>query len=120
MDATDGGAEGALALTAALMSASGRSGLDDAGYHPRTSRSLRVVIEGEIRAVDPRRRRIRVRSTRLGTRTIRMDRRTLVILADRELEAALIEPGDVVRVLAEVDKGGAIWADRVDVLGDAR
>jgi hypothetical protein len=63
---------------------------------------------------------MRVRSARVGTRTIRVDRRTRVLLGDRELDLALLEPGDVVCVFAEVDRGGAVWADRVDVRGSAR
>src|SRR5690606_3968352 len=71
--------------------------------------------EGEIRSVDPRRGRMTVRSARLGTRTVHVDRSTRVLYRRTEYTLDALEPGDLVRVHVEVDRDGTAWADRVDV-----
>jgi hypothetical protein len=102
-------------LTAALLGAAGCAQIGEAIYTPRRPNARSTVIDGEIRAVDPRRGRIQVRSPRLGTRTVRVDRSTRILYRRVEYTVEALERGDLVRVFAEVDGSGTAWAERVDV-----
>jgi hypothetical protein len=115
MGVMDGGTRRALMLTAAVMGAAGCAQVGDAIYTPRSPNARSTVIDGEIRAVDPRRGRIQVRSARLGTRTVRVDRSTRILYRRVEYRVEALERGDLVRVFAEVDGSGIAWAERVDV-----
>jgi hypothetical protein len=115
MGVMDGGTRRALMLTAALLGAAGCAQIGEAIYTPRAPNARSTVIDGEIRAVDPRRRRVLVRSPRAGTRTVRVDRSTRVLYRRVEYTVDALEPGDLVRVFADVDRSGTAWAERVDV-----
>ena len=115
MGVIEGGPGRALVLTAALLGATGCAEIGDAIWQPRAPHARATVIEGEVRDVDVRRGRIRVRSARMGTRTLRVHRSTRVFHRRTEYTLAALEPGDLVRVRVEVDRSGTAWADRVDV-----
>jgi hypothetical protein len=119
MGTIHGGTGHALVLTAALLSGAGCAQIGEAIGKPRGPSARSAVIDGEIRAVDPRRGRIRVRSARRGTRTVRVGRSTRVLYRRVEYTLDALEPGDVVRVFAEVDRNGIAWAERVDVRSSA-
>ena len=114
MGAIDGGTGRALVITAALMSGSSTQ-IGDAPIRTRAPQTRAAVIDGEIRSVYPRRGRIRVRSPRLGMRTVYVGRSTRVVHLRVEYTVEALEPGDVVRVYVEVDRSGMAWAERVDV-----
>jgi hypothetical protein len=115
MGAIEGGTGRALVLTAALLGATGCGSVGEILQQTRAPSARATVIDGEIREVDARRGRIRVRSMRHGTRTVRVDRSTRVLYRRVEYTLEALEPGDVVRVFVEVDRNGAPWASRVDV-----
>ena len=115
MGAIQGGTGRALVLTAALMSEAGRAQIGDAIYQPGGPSARSGVIEGEIRTVDRRHGSMQVRSSRHGTRTVRLDDETRVLYRRVEYTVDALEPGDVVRVYVEADGDGEAWARRVDV-----
>jgi hypothetical protein len=79
-----------------------------------------ALVEGEIRSVDARRARLQVRDQWNRSHTVRYDRRTLVVYRQRQYPVTALERGDVVRIRLVRDRGGSLWADRVDVRESVR
>jgi hypothetical protein len=119
MDYVDGGTVRALVLTAALLGSQGCANmsdiLNDPRYDPRAPSARSIVIDGEVSSVELKKGRMRLRTTRQGTRTVYLDRETRLFYQRREYRLDALERGDLVRVWVEVDRDGSAWADRVDV-----
>jgi hypothetical protein len=79
-----------------------------------------ALVDGEIRSVDARRARLQVRDQWNRSHTVRYDRRTLVVYRQRQYPVTALERGDVVRIRLVRDRGGSLWADRVDVRESVR
>jgi hypothetical protein len=111
---------GALALAAGLTVVSGCAplGAMDGVLVGPAARS--AVVEGEIRSVDARRGTLEIRDNRNRSHRMRFDRSTRVVYGQRAYPVTALERGDVVRVRATADRGGVLWADRVDVRHNAR
>jgi hypothetical protein len=100
-----------LAVAGVMLTASACAPLDQV-LIPQGRNS---VLVGEVRSIDARRGRIGVREEHGRTVTLRLDNRTPVLMGNRQYPVSTLRRGDLVRVRVSYDRGGAPWAERIDV-----
>jgi hypothetical protein len=111
----------ALALAVGLLMAAPACAPNSSGLEGVViPRGRGEVVYGEIRDVDARGGRLRLREDRGRDLTVRYDNRTRVVYGSRQFSPSALERGDVVQVRVSYDRGGAAWAERVEVRESVR